>query len=55
MTIYTKLWTFPLLGENLERLSFEERQAVAHCLISKVVITEEQVDISYVLPFRDSV
>ncbi len=43
-----------LLGENLERLSFEERQAVAHCLISKVVITEEQVDISYVLPFEST-
>ena len=43
-----------LLGENLERLSFEERQAVAHCLISKVVITGEQVDISYVLPFEST-
>ena len=41
-----------LLGTNLNRLSFEERQAVAHCLISKVVVTGEQVDISYVLPFE---
>jgi hypothetical protein len=41
-----------LLGANLNRLSFEERQAVAHCLISKVVVTGEQVDISYVLPFE---
>jgi site-specific DNA recombinase len=41
-----------LLGTNLDRLSFEERQAVAHCLISKVVVTGEQVDISYVLPFE---
>ena len=41
-----------LLGENLERLSFEERQTVTHCLISKVVVTEEQVDIYYVLPFE---
>jgi hypothetical protein len=41
-----------LLGTNLDRLSCEERQAVAHCLISKVVVTAEQVDISYVLPFE---
>src|SRR5262249_36047511 len=43
-----------LLGTNLDRLSFEERQAVAHCLIRKVVVTAEQVDISYVLPFEGS-
>jgi hypothetical protein len=41
-----------LLGDNLERLSFEERQAVARCLISKVVVTGDQVDIYYVLPFE---
>jgi site-specific DNA recombinase len=40
-----------LLGDNLERLSFEERQAVAQCLISKVVVTGEAVDIYYALPF----
>jgi site-specific DNA recombinase len=40
-----------LLGENLDRLSFEDRQTVAQCLIKKVVVTGEQVDISYVLPF----
>jgi site-specific DNA recombinase len=40
-----------LLGENLERLSFAERQIVAQCLIKKVVVTREQVDIYYVLPF----
>src|SRR5262249_40612529 len=40
-----------LLGENLERLSFAERQIVAQCLIKKVVVTGEQVDIYYVLPF----
>src|SRR5712691_12477447 len=40
-----------LLGENLERLSFAERQLVAQCLIKKVVVTGEQVDIYYVLPF----
>ncbi|MCI0418042.1 MAG: hypothetical protein L0312_02285 [Acidobacteria bacterium] len=41
-----------LLGVNRERLSFEERQAVARCLISKVVVTGDQVDIYYVLPFE---
>src|SRR2546425_5313699 len=40
-----------LLGQNLELLSFEERQAVVQCLISKVVVTGVQVDIYYVLPF----
>ena len=40
-----------LLGNNLGQLSFEERQAVAQCLIRKVVVTGEQVDISYILPF----
>jgi hypothetical protein len=34
-----------LLGHNLDRLAFEERQAVAHCLMSKVVVTGAQVDI----------
>jgi hypothetical protein len=41
-----------LLGDNLDRLSVEERQAVAQCLIRKVVVTGEHVDISYVLPFE---
>ena len=40
-----------LLGTNLALLSFEERQAVVQCLISKVVVTGVQVDIYYVLPF----
>jgi hypothetical protein len=40
-----------LLGNNLERLAFEERQAVAQCLINKVVVTGEHVDIHFVLPF----
>ena len=40
-----------LLGKNLDRLSFVDRQAVAQCLIKKVVVTGEQVDIYYVLPF----
>lgn len=34
-----------LLGTNLEALSFEERQVVVQCLISRVVVTGEQVDI----------
>jgi site-specific DNA recombinase len=41
-----------LLGDDLDRLSCDERQAVAQCLIRKVVVTGEQVDISYVLPFE---
>jgi len=41
-----------LLGENLDHLSFEDCQTVTHCLISKVVVTGEQVDIYYVLPFE---
>jgi site-specific DNA recombinase len=40
-----------LLGDNLDRLSFEERQAAAQCLIRKVVVTGEHVDSSYTLPF----
>lgn len=43
-----------LLGNNLEQLSFEERQAVVQCLISKVVITGEHVDIYYALPFESA-
>jgi site-specific DNA recombinase len=40
-----------LLGKNLDRLSFADRQTVVQCLVKKVVVTGEQVDISYVLPF----
>ncbi len=43
-----------LLGDNLERLSFEERQAVTQCLIKKVVVTGEEVDIHFVLPFEST-
>jgi hypothetical protein len=43
-----------LLGTNLDRLSFEERQAVAQCLIRTVVVTGEHVDIAYVLPFEEA-
>jgi site-specific DNA recombinase len=50
--VITHVETFrQLLGTNLEQLAFEERQAVAQCLISKVVVTGEQVDIAYALPF----
>jgi len=43
-----------LLGDNLEGLSFEERQAVTQCLIKKVVVTGEEVDIHFVLPFEST-
>jgi len=40
-----------LLGENLAQLSFEERQAIAQCLIRQVIVTGEAVDIHFILPF----
>jgi hypothetical protein len=40
-----------LLGTNLVQLSFEERQAIAQCLISKAVVTGEAVDVHFLLPF----
>jgi site-specific DNA recombinase len=40
-----------LLGENLAQLSFEERQAIAQCLIHHVIVTGEAVDIHFILPF----
>ena len=43
-----------LLGEHLAQLSFEERQAIAQCLISQVVVTGEAVDIHFVLPFAST-
>jgi len=43
-----------LLGGHLEDLTFEERQAVAQCLVHKVMVTGEQVDIYYVLPFGEA-
>jgi hypothetical protein len=36
---------------DLAQLSFEERQAIAPCLISKVVVTGEEVDVHFLLPF----
>jgi hypothetical protein len=43
-----------LLGENRDQLACEERQAVVQCLISTVVMTGEEVDISSVLPFGEA-
>jgi site-specific DNA recombinase len=43
-----------ILGDNLDRLSFEERQSVAQCLIHKVIVTGEDVDIQFVLPFESA-
>ena len=43
-----------LLGENLDCLSFADRQTVAQCLIKKVVVTGEEVDIYYVPPFAQA-
>ena len=34
-----------LLGKNLDHLSLPDRQTVAQCLIQKVIVTGEQVDI----------
>jgi len=43
-----------LLGENLKQLSFEAQQTIAQCLISKVVVTGEEVDIHFILPFEST-
>jgi hypothetical protein len=43
-----------LLGEQLDQLGFEERQVVVQCLISKVILTGEEVDIYDVLPFVEA-
>src|SRR5262245_10186219 len=40
-----------LLGANLAQFSIEERQSIAQCLIHKVLVTVEAVDIQFVLPF----
>ena len=42
-----------LIKTNLNRLDFEDRQVIAQCLIEKVVLTGEAVDIFYVLPFDE--
>lgn len=43
-----------LLGKNLEELCFENRQTVAQCLITKVIVTGDQVDVCYALPFESA-
>ena len=43
-----------LLGENLAQLSFEERQAIAQCLIRQVIVAGEAVDIHFILPFAST-
>lgn len=43
-----------LLGANLAQLSFAERQTIAQCLISTVIVTGEAVDIQFVLPFAST-
>lgn len=42
-----------LIGKNLDDLGFEDRQVLVQCLIEKVVVTGEDVDIFYVLPFAE--
>jgi hypothetical protein len=41
-----------LLGENLDHLPIAARQVVTRCLIRKVVVPGEQVDIHYAFPFE---
>jgi site-specific DNA recombinase len=43
-----------LLGGNLERLSFEDRQAVVQLLVEKVVVSQDgTVEVHHVLPFEE--
>ena len=43
-----------LLGGNLERLSFEDRQAVVQLLVEKVVVYQDgTVEVHHVLPFEE--
>jgi hypothetical protein len=41
----------PLLGTHLAQLSSEERQAMAPCLRSTVIVTRDEVDVHCLLPF----
>jgi site-specific DNA recombinase len=43
-----------LLGDHLDQLSFEERQAVTQCLINKVIVAGEDVDVHFILPFEST-
>jgi site-specific DNA recombinase len=43
-----------LLGSNVDRLSFEDRQAVVQLLVEKVVVSRDgAVEVHHVLPFED--
>ena len=43
-----------LLGSNLDRLSFEDRQAVVQLLVEKVVVHPDgAVDVHHILPFEE--
>jgi site-specific DNA recombinase len=51
--VMTHIDTFRhLLGNRLEQLSFEDRQAVVRCLVEQMVVTGTQVDTYYLLPFE---
>ena len=43
-----------LLGQNVDQLSFEDRQAVVQLLVEKVVVHPDgAVDVHHVLPFEE--
>ncbi|HSF30714.1 MAG TPA: recombinase family protein [Candidatus Tectomicrobia bacterium] len=43
-----------LLGSNIERLSFEDRQAVVQLLVEKVIVYQDgAVEVHHVLPFEE--
>lgn len=42
-----------LIGSNLDSLKFQDRQLIIQCLIDKIVVTGENVDIFYVFPFAE--
>jgi len=43
-----------LLGSNLDRLSYEDRQAVVQLLVEKVVVYQDgAVEVHHVLPFEE--
>lgn len=43
-----------LLGSNLDRLSYEDRQAVVQLLVEKVVVSPDgAVEVHHVLPFEE--
>jgi hypothetical protein len=42
------------LGDHLDQLSCEERQAVTQCLINTVLVTGEEVAVHFMLPFEST-